>query len=130
MWLTAEFAEVMSQLWKLRRDNHQMLSALAQDGPVVNRTVAWIVRELTLELIDAAPVLTGTLASAHRGVAEGHEGLLFIDQNVQNPVFGGFPAFYGEEVHEIGAFGGWAHQIPGGAKRLKTEATRFLPKAC
>lgn len=112
MWLTGEFTEVMAALWKLRRDNHRMLFALSQDGPIVNRTVAWIVKELLLELVANAPYLTGTLASAHRGVAEGHEGLLFIDPEVQNPVFGGFPAVYGEEVHEIGAFGGLGQPKP------------------
>lgn len=112
MWLTGEFQEAMAALWQLRRDNDRMLRGLAADGPIINKTVAWVVNELLLETIEAAPVLTGTLASAHRGIAVGNEGLLFIDPNVQNPVFGGFPALYGEEVHEIGAFGGMAKAKP------------------
>lgn len=126
MWFSGEFVEIMAQLWKLRRDNHKLLSGLAQDGPIINRTAAWIVRELSLELVESSPVLTGTLASAHRGIAKGHEGLLFIDPDVQNPIYGGFPAIYGEEVHEIGAFGGLGTPKPWWRETLEDKGPQLL----
>ncbi|MCA9872290.1 MAG: hypothetical protein KC441_01510 [Anaerolineales bacterium] len=126
MWLTGEFVDVMAPLWRLHDNNRQMLNDLATDGPIVNRTVAWIVQELHAELVEASPKLTTTLASAHRGVAEGHEGLLFIDPNAQNPIFGGFPAIYGEEVHETGAFGGLGKPKPWWRETVEDKGDQIL----
>ncbi|MBE2223848.1 MAG: hypothetical protein IAF02_20075 [Anaerolineae bacterium] len=97
--LTIDAAEALIALWELREDNRVMLAELANDGPAIHRTAAWITLALSDRLSANAPYLTGTLASAHRGTAKENEGLLFVDPDVINPVFNGKPALYGEEVH-------------------------------
>lgn len=98
-WLTTDVSEALAALWKLREDNLAVLTALSNDGPVIHRAAAWVTLALSEELGAAAPYLTGTLSSAHRGTAEENIGLLFIADDVTNPVFLGKPVQYGEEMN-------------------------------
>ena len=123
-YLTTDVVQALTALWELREANRQLLSALSNDGPAIHRTAAWVTLALSDRLSANAPYLTGTLASAHRGIAEGNEGLLFVDDDVVNPVFGGKPANYGEEVHSRKPW--WVATFENDAEQILVEGLLLL----
>jgi hypothetical protein len=123
-WLTADVTQALAALWELREANRQLLTGLANNGPAIHRTAAWVTLTLDELLSANAPYLTGTLASAHRGTAEENEGLLFVDDGVINPVFGGNPAVYGEDVHLRKPW--WRNTIEGEADQVLAEGLLLL----
>lgn len=91
----------LDKLWELRRKLAAAAREVVTSGDTaVTRFTAFVTTELGDRWEATAPRLTGTLASATRERIEGGEGKVFIDPSVVNPVFGGYPAVYGVEVHD------------------------------
>jgi len=114
--LTVDELLALQELNRLRVANDQALKALHDDAPdTLAGKTADLLRDIANYAASVAPFLTGTLRSAHRGelidVQPEHVvGLVYIDPNVVNPVFGGFPAQYGIEVHQRKPWMDWTVQ--------------------
>lgn len=96
----------LRRLFELRRANIDALRAMHDEGPdTLAGLIADLVANMAVLAARISPYLTGTLSSSHRGelievTPEHVVGLIYIDPSVVNPVFGGFPAVYGIEVHQ------------------------------
>ena len=123
-FLTTDVTLALAALWELRETNLELLTAFSNDGPATHRATAWVTLTLSDRLSANAPYLTGTLASAHRGTTEGNEGLLFVDDDVVNPVFDGKPVLYGEEVHLRKPW--WAATFENDAESIMVEGLLML----
>jgi len=102
-------------LWELFAANARVLEALEADSTQMIAVSANLARNTRNFASEHAPWLTGTLSSAHRGIAfaEGDKTVaeIFIDSTVQNPVFGGYPVDYGPDVHVNQPWFDWTQQF-------------------
>lgn len=91
----------MFALWDLRNRLIAANRELQVTGPTaVVRMLAFVSGEYGKAWEEAAPFLTGSLASATREQVVFDTGRVYIDPAVRNPILGGYPAEYGPEVHK------------------------------
>ena len=107
-----ETAAALRQLWRFRQANRQALQDIfTAEGGTLRGLLAGVTDQVAEVASQLAPWLTGTLASAHRGRLEESQsqlaGVVYIDPAVVNPVFGGYAAVYGAEVHQEQPWFAW-----------------------
>lgn len=91
----------LDELWQLRLANHRAIRELQTTGDTaVTRMLAFVTTRIGEQWGATAPYLTGSLASATREAFYGDEAQVFTDPSVENPITGGFPSVYGQQVHQ------------------------------